>query len=47
MAAGDFSRLRSDALAQVAAGAQVLDVNAAVPGGDEPTLLRQVVQIVL
>ena len=47
MAAGDFSRLRADALAQVAAGAQVLDVNAGLPGGDEPALLRQAVQAVL
>ena len=31
MSAGDFSRVRSDALAQVEAGAHVLDVNSGVP----------------
>jgi 5-methyltetrahydrofolate--homocysteine methyltransferase len=39
MAAGDFSVALDDARAQVAAGAQVLDVNAGVPDGDEPKLL--------
>ena len=33
MKAGDFSRVEADALAQVAAGAQVLDVNAGHPVG--------------
>ena len=47
MAAGDFSRVRSDALAQVEAGAQVLDVNAGVPGGDEPVIMRQAVQMTM
>ncbi|MGB5843182.1 MAG: hypothetical protein WBG94_01965, partial [Anaerolineales bacterium] len=31
MAAGDYERVKSDALAQVAAGAQMLDVNAGIP----------------
>ena len=31
MAAGDYSRVQSDALAQVAAGAHMLDVNAGIP----------------
>jgi 5-methyltetrahydrofolate--homocysteine methyltransferase len=47
MAAGDFSRVRSDALAQVGGGAAVLDVNAGVPGGDEPALMKQAVETVM
>lgn len=47
MAAGDLSRVRADALAQVAAGAQVLDVNAGVPGADEPVLLAAAVRAVM
>lgn len=39
MAAGDFSRVRRDAAAQVAAGAHLLDVNAGVPIADEAALL--------
>ncbi len=39
MAAGDFRRVRRDAEAQVAAGAQMLDVNAGYPMGDEPAML--------
>jgi 5-methyltetrahydrofolate--homocysteine methyltransferase len=46
LAAGDFSRVRADALAQVEAGAHVLDVNAGVPGGDEPAIMRQATQAV-
>ncbi len=46
MAAGDLSRVRADALAQAAAGAHILDVNAGVPGCDEPALLVSVVQAV-
>lgn len=46
MKAGDFSRVESDALAQVAAGAQMLDVNAGIPLADEPALLAQAVQLV-
>ena len=34
-------------IAQVEAGAQMLDVNAGVPGADEPVLLCQVVQTVM
>lgn len=40
MANGDFSLAQDEARAQVKAGAHVLDVNAGVPGGDEPALLR-------
>ena len=47
LAANDFSRVRSDALAQVEAGAHVLDVNAGVPGGDEPAIMRQAVLTVM
>ena len=46
MRAGDFSRVQSDALAQVEAGAQVLDVNAGIPLADEPALLAQAVELV-
>ncbi len=46
MAAGNFERVRSDALAQVAAGAQVLDVNAGIPLADEPALLAEAVRVV-
>lgn len=45
--AGDFDIVRQDAVSQVAAGAVVLDVNAGVPGADEPVLLRQVMQQVM
>ena len=34
--AGDFEIVKSDALRQVEAGAKILDVNAGVPGADEP-----------
>jgi 5-methyltetrahydrofolate--homocysteine methyltransferase len=46
MAAGDFSRVIKDALAQVAAGAHMLDVNAGIPLADEPAILAQAVKIV-
>lgn len=46
MKAGDFSRVEADALAQVAAGAQVLDVNAGIPLADEPALLAQAIKMV-
>jgi 5-methyltetrahydrofolate--homocysteine methyltransferase len=46
MAQGDFSLVQEDAQKQVAAGAQVLDVNAGIPGGDEPALLRAAVEAV-
>lgn len=44
---GNFDQVRSDAEAQVQAGAQVLDVNAGVPGADEPELLTKVLNTVL
>ena len=43
---GDFSRVEADALAQVEAGAQMLDVNAGIPLVDEPALLAQAIQLV-
>jgi len=45
--AGDFDIVRSDAISQVQAGAKVLDVNAGVPGADEPALLQQVMRTVM
>ena len=44
MAAGDLSRVESDALAQVDAGARILDVNAGVPMADEPALLAEAIE---
>ncbi len=46
MAAGDYSRVRSDALAQVAAGAHMLDVNAGIPMADEPKILAETIELV-
>src|SRR5437660_10157109 len=46
MAAANFSRGEADALAQVAAGAHMLDVNAGIPLADEPALLAKAVQLV-
>jgi 5-methyltetrahydrofolate--homocysteine methyltransferase len=43
---GDFSRVKSDALAQVEAGARIIDVNAGVPGADEPVLLKEMIRII-
>lgn len=46
MAEGDYSRVESDALAQIEAGAHMLDVNAGIPMADEPKILAEVVQLV-
>ncbi|MDA8798049.1 methyltetrahydrofolate cobalamin methyltransferase [Alphaproteobacteria bacterium] len=46
MAAGDYSRVLSDALAQVEAGATMLDVNAGIPMADEPAILAKAIQLV-
>ncbi|HET8739052.1 MAG TPA: dihydropteroate synthase [Acidimicrobiia bacterium] len=43
---GDFSRVKSDAIAQVEAGAHMLDVNAGIPLADEPAILAQAVTLV-
>lgn len=47
MAQGDFSVVQEDARKQVEAGAHILDVNAGLPGADEPALLRGAVQAIL
>jgi len=46
MAADNYERVISDALAQVAAGAHVLDVNAGIPMADEPAIMAKAIQIV-
>ncbi|HAQ22295.1 MAG TPA: methyltetrahydrofolate--corrinoid methyltransferase [Acidimicrobiaceae bacterium] len=46
MKAGDFSRVEADAIAQVEAGAQMLDVNAGIPLADEPALLARAIKLV-
>jgi 5-methyltetrahydrofolate--homocysteine methyltransferase len=46
MKVGDYSRVESDAIAQVAAGAHMLDVNAGIPLADEPRILAEAIQLV-
>jgi 5-methyltetrahydrofolate--homocysteine methyltransferase len=46
MAAGNFARVEADTRAQLAAGAQMLDVNAGIPLADEPAILAKTVQLV-
>ncbi|MGA7269781.1 MAG: dihydropteroate synthase, partial [Acidimicrobiia bacterium] len=46
MKQGDFSRVEADAVAQVTAGAQMLDVNAGIPLADEPAILAETVKLV-
>ena len=46
MAAGDYSRVVAEAIAQVEAGAQMLDVNAGIPLADEPRILAECVKLV-
>ena len=46
MKVGDYSRVEADALAQVAAGAHMLDVNAGIPLADEPRILAEAIQLV-
>jgi 5-methyltetrahydrofolate--homocysteine methyltransferase len=46
MKAGDFSRVERDTLAQVEAGAHMLDVNAGIPLADEPAILARTIQLV-
>ena len=46
MVAGDLSTVAADAIAQVEAGAHVLDVNAGIPLADEPAILARAVQLV-
>ena len=46
MAAGDFSRVERDTIAQVEAGAHMLDVNAGIPLADEPAILARTIELV-
>ena len=46
MAAGNFDTVVADAVAQVEAGAQMLDVNAGIPLADEPRILAHTVELV-
>jgi 5-methyltetrahydrofolate--homocysteine methyltransferase len=46
LAEGDYDRVRADAVKQEGAGAQMLDVNAGVPGLDEAAVLSRLVEIV-
>jgi 5-methyltetrahydrofolate--homocysteine methyltransferase len=46
MKAGDFSRVELDVLAQVEAGAHMLDINAGIPLADEPAILAHTVRLV-
>jgi len=43
--AGNFDTVKADALAQIEAGAAILDVNAGVPQVDEPALLVHMVEV--
>ncbi len=43
---GDFTRVEMDTLAQLAAGAQMLDVNAGIPLADEPKILADTIKLV-
>jgi len=43
---GDFSRVERDTIAQVEAGAHMLDVNAGIPLADEPAILAKTIQLV-
>jgi 5-methyltetrahydrofolate--homocysteine methyltransferase len=46
MKVGDYSMVEADAVAQVAAGATMLDVNAGIPLADEPRILAETIQLV-
>ena len=46
MLADDYSRVIADALAQVEAGAHMLDINAGIPLADEPGMLAKAIQLV-
>lgn len=41
---GDYSRVEADAIAQVQAGAQMLDINAGIPLADEPAILAEAIR---
>jgi len=46
MQIGDFSRVERDTIAQVEAGAHLLDVNAGIPLADEPAILARTIELV-
>ena len=46
MAEGNYDRVISDAVAQVEAGATMLDVNAGIPMADEPAILAESIKLV-
>ncbi len=46
MAAGNFATVVADTIAQVEAGAQMLDVNAGIPLADEPAILARTIELV-
>ncbi len=46
MANGDYSRVKSDAVAQIDAGANMLDVNAGIPLADEPKILANSIKLI-
>ena len=46
MKIGDYHRVKADALAQVHAGAHMLDINAGIPLADEPRILAECIQLV-
>src|SRR5277367_6123292 len=46
MAEGNYSRVVADAIAQVEAGAQMLDINAGIPLADEPKILAECIRLV-
>ena len=46
MKAGNYDRVVADALAQVQAGAHMLDVNAGIPLADEPAMLAESIRLV-
>jgi 5-methyltetrahydrofolate--homocysteine methyltransferase len=43
---GDYRRVEADAIAQVEAGAHMLDVNAGIPLVDEPAILAEAIKLV-
>lgn len=46
MSADDFSTVEADAIAQVEAGAHMLDINAGIPLADEPAILAKTIKLV-
>ena len=46
MAEGNYATVETDALAQVAAGAHMLDINAGIPLADEPRILAEAITLV-